>query len=112
MAKSCPRSSAIIGPKTASSSTNSTAGGTDRGMNLLCGAAGLTPNGSGFSSGKSGKGAAGRKHDHRDSCKAEQGSDEIPPVRAETVNDHAPGKRSGDEHSAVGGEDPPEMGVR
>lgn len=56
--------------------------------------------------------AARGVHDHGYPGHAAKGTDDIPPVGPEPVQGHAPGERTGDKHTTVGGQDPTEMGVR
>src|SRR5687767_12648145 len=51
-------------------------------------------------------------HDHCYPDQADSRADEVEAVRAEAVEDDAPGQRSGDEDPAVGGKDAPEVRVR
>src|SRR5690606_12254716 len=54
---------------------------------------------------------SGRIHDDGDPEETDEGSGNIPAVRAEPVERHTPQQRSGDEHSAVGGEDTAEVRI-
>ena len=50
-------------------------------------------------------------HDDGDAGQAEGGTDQVPAVGPEAVEQHAPAQRSSDENTAVGGQDPAEVGV-
>ncbi len=54
---------------------------------------------------------SGGVHDDRYPYQADTGADGVPPVGAEAVEGHAPEQGAGDEHAAVGGQDPAEVGV-
>src|SRR5699024_7356392 len=53
-----------------------------------------------------------RVHDHGDADEADQGAGDVPPVRSEAVEGHAPEEGPGDEDASVGGEDAAEVRVR
>lgn len=57
-------------------------------------------------------GRARRVHDDRDPGQADQRADHVEAVGAKPVGGHTPQQRPGHEHSAVGGQDAPEVRVR